>query len=360
MQEISEASDADCNSIVNGITFSNDPDKLLFRHRCRGANNPNYWAVYELSSGRTYDFNVLNKATKNAINDLPAYSRDGKLITFVAGQENYRNIFVMNADGSNVRQLTYNYNENAKEVGKDIVTMRLNDAPSFSHDGKRIIFKRSGVKRTKPAQFGDPMLSSRWDIYEIEIETSKEHRLTNYEFYLISQPFYLPDGKRFIFSANLSINASPIESGIESKTRDKYWDKYKWNTIFIMDGEKKDLAPVLKNGRHSDEPKLVQDGVIVFRSDVTDVDGIARTGTIYYDLFIYRAGRITRLVKAPMRILSISLSPDGAKVAFIYRLDDATDADLSIINLDGTERKEILIPWQELTKKTAQIEKKKK
>ena len=132
MQGDSEAASNECINVVNAIQFSNDPDKLLFRHRCAGPNHPEYWAVYELSTGDAYDFTALNKATKNASNDAPpSYSRDGKLITFVAGQDNHRNIFIMNADGSKVRQLTHDYNDNPKQVGKDLVTMRLNDAPSF-------------------------------------------------------------------------------------------------------------------------------------------------------------------------------------------------------------------------------------
>jgi len=350
MQGDSEAASDECIHVVNAIQFSNDSDKLLFRYRC-GGPNPDFWAVYEFSSGRAYDLDVLHKATKNAINDSPSYSRDGKLITFVAGEDSHRNIFVMNADGSNVRQLTHDYNENPKEVGSNVVTMRLNASPSFSPDGKRIIFKRSGVKRQKPEQFGDPMLPSRWDIYEIEVETGKERRLTNYEFYLISQPFYLPDGKRFIFSSNLSINASQTESGVEEKARHKYWDKNKENTIFIMDGQNNALIPVLKKGRHSDEPRFVREGVIVFRSDVTDVDGVARTGTIYYDLFAYKNGRITRLLNARYRrIFNFSMSPDGLKTALLERTVDYPYVELSVINIDGTGKREIRIPWRQLDK----------
>jgi len=360
MQGDSEAASNECIHVVNAIQFSNDPDKLLFRHRCRGVNNPNSWAVYELSSGRAYNFSVLNKATKNAINDFPAYSRDGKLITFVAGQDNHRNIFVMNADGSNVRQLTQDYNENPKEIGKDIVTMRLTDTPSFSPDGKRVIFKRSGVKRQVAKNYHDPMLPARWDIYEIEIETGKERRLTNYEFYLISQPLYLPDGKRFIFSADLLINALPVESGIDRKARDKYWDKYKENTIFIMDGENNSLKPILINGRHSDEPRTVRDGVVMFRSKVNELDKMPIIGPFYYDLFVYREGGIRRLVKAPKIIFHSSISPDNSKVAFAYRDHESSDTEVSIINLDGTGRRYIDIPWHGLMMETVQTGKKKK
>ncbi len=357
MRGISEAASDTCIHVENAIQFSNDPDKLLFRYHC-GGPNPEAWAIYEFSSGRAYDFDVLNNATKNAINDSPSYSRDGKLITFVAGQENHRNIFVMNADGSNVRQLTHDYNENPKADGKDVVAMRLNATPSFSPDGKRIIFKRSGVKRQKPEYSYDPLLPSRWDIYEIEIETGKERRLTNYEFYLISQPFYHPDGKRFIFSAEFSINASPLESGVDRKQRDKYWNQYRWNTIFIMDGVNNELKPILKNGRYSGAPQIAREGVIVFLSDVTDMDGIARTGTIYYDLFVSGKWNNKRLIGGPLSGLRFTVSPDGNRVVFSYSRGPGSRG-LSIINLDGSGRSEIRIPWHQLKIQTVQSDNKK-
>jgi Tol biopolymer transport system component len=353
MKGDSEAASDECFQVVNAIQFSNDPDKLLFRHRCGGPNNPDFWAIYEFSSGKAHDFDVLHNATKNAIHDSPSYSRDGKLITFVAGQDNHRNIFVMNADGSNVRQLTHDYNENAREAGKDVVTMRLNDSPSFSPDGKRIIFKRSGVKRQKPEYRRDPMVPSRWDIYEIEVDTEKERRLTNYEFYLISRPFFLPDGKRFIFSAEFSIDPSPSESGIDRKKLDRYWDQYRWNTIFIMDGVNNELKPILKNGRQSDEPQIAREGAIVFQSDVTDIDGIARTGSIYYDLFVYYNGKNTRIVNERLSGLRFTVSPDGEHVVFSFSMDPVSVA-LSIIKLDGTGRSRIRIPWRGLKEQIVQ------
>jgi hypothetical protein len=352
MKGESEAASDMCIRVVNAIQYSNDPDKLLFRHRC-GGPNPDAWAIYEFSSGRAYDFSVLNNATKNTINDSPSYSRDGKFITFVAGQDNHRNIFVMNVDGSNVRQLTHDYNENPKEVGKDIVIMRLNEAPSFSPDGKRVMFRRSGLKRQKPLYFSDPMYPTHWDVYEIEIETLKERRLTNYEFHSISQPYYLPDGKRFIFSAYLH-TMEDSESGMDRKTRDKYWDKYEENTIFILDGENNVLKPVLKNKRHSDMPQIVGDEMIIFRSDVTDIDGIARTGTIYYDLFVYRNGSIKRLANERYEVVRFTIAPDGVRAVSAIRVYGSPDVRLYIINLDGTGRKQISIPWRQLEKQTTQ------
>lgn len=354
MQGNSEAASDECIQVVNAIQFSNDPDKLLFRYHCARPNNPNFWAVYEFSSGRAYDFDVLHKATKNAIHDSPSYSRDGKLITFVAGQDNHRNIFVMNADGSNVRQLTHDNNENPKEVGKDLIEIRFNDTPSFSSDGRRIIFKRSDTKRTKPLFYTDAMRPSRWDIYEIDIQTGKKQRLTNYAFHIISQPYYLSDGKRFIFSAYLQTIPSEQESGIDSRTRGKYWNKYKDNTIFIMDGKNNALTPVLQNGRHSDEPQIGSDDMIIFRSRVNEIDKMPPGGPFFYDLFVYKNGRISRLVNAPLQGLHFSVSPDGTRAVLSYASYDSSHVELSVIDFDDKKRIAIRIPWHQLRTKTIQ------
>jgi Tol biopolymer transport system component len=198
----------------------------------------------------------------------------------------------------------------------------------------------------------------RWDIYEIEVEIGKERRLTNYEFYRISQPFYLPDGKKFIFSAELSMRVSSLESGIDRKEQDKYWNQYRWNTIFIMDGVNNELKPILKNGRYSGAPQIAREGVIVFLSDVTDIDGIARTGTIYYDLFVSGKWKNKRLIGGPLGGLRFTVSPDGNRVVFSYSRGPGSRG-LSIINLDGSGRGEIRIPWHKLKIQTVQSDSKK-
>lgn len=58
--------------------------------------------------------------------DSPAWSPDGKQITFVSVHNDISDIFVMNTDGSNVRQVTH-------EMGQNI-------HPMWSPDGSRILF----------------------------------------------------------------------------------------------------------------------------------------------------------------------------------------------------------------------------
>ncbi|MGA7750342.1 MAG: hypothetical protein WCA63_09360, partial [Gallionella sp.] len=67
--------------------------------------------------------------------------------------------------------------------------------PSLSHNGKEVIYAQANRKRGRgKTQF------SEWDIYEVELATGVEHRLTNFCFFLVDRPKYMTDNKRFVFS----------------------------------------------------------------------------------------------------------------------------------------------------------------
>jgi TolB protein len=126
----------------------------------------------------------------------PFFSADGKLIVFRARAsqgtelEDYRTllkeglwrpteleIFVMNADGSNVRQVT--------KLGK------ASFAPYFHPDGRRIVFA-SNVHDPKGRDF---------DIYMINVDGSGLERITwNPTF--DGFPMFSPDGKKLVFASN--------------------------------------------------------------------------------------------------------------------------------------------------------------
>jgi len=309
-----------------------DADKLLVGHGCYNKPYSKGWAVYAFAGERIEDFSVLTRATTHRIKSSPAFSRDGKQIAFVSGHGTHRNIYVMNADGSNVRQLTHDYNENPQPAGKDLITMRFNGAPSFSPDGKRIIFKRSAVQRQKPKHLADPMEPSRWDIYEVEIATGRERRLTNFAFYGISEPFYLADGKRFIFSADFRTTHGP-ETGLTEKFHDTYRRNYGNNTIFIMDGEKNVLKPAFVNGNESSAPRVSSNDTILFTSTKKSK---SRISYFYNEPFIYRDGKIRQLGESHIGLFTHAISPDGSLI--LYRSDR-----WHVVDRDGKKLKEVSI-----------------
>ena len=91
-------------------------------------------------------------------------------------------LWVMNADGSNKRQVTHN--------GK------ANFGPYFFPDGKRIIFA---------SNMGDPK-GCNFDLYKINVDGSGLERITFNDTF-DGFPMFSPDGKKLVFASNRNAKA---------------------------------------------------------------------------------------------------------------------------------------------------------
>src|SRR5918995_1011423 len=141
--------------------------------------------------------NVRRLTSELGYDGGPFWSYDGKQIVYRAhhpqspkDQEDYKSllqqnlirpstleIWVMNADGSNKRQVTRN--------GK------ANFAPFFFPDGKRIIFA---------SNMDDPK-GRNFDIYAINVDGSGLERITDTDTF-DGFPMFSPDGKKLVFASN--------------------------------------------------------------------------------------------------------------------------------------------------------------
>ena len=158
-----------------------------------------------------------------------AFSRDGKQMAYIIGKENsdVTQIAIQNIDGSMRQKITTSPGHKR--------------TPSFSPDGKRIIFLAGfsfgKTHRKRVAGF---------DVFEIDLETGQQKQITNYNMYSASAPYFLPNGKDFIFYAIASRN----------------WDSAGDNNIFILSNqsnqkiEKDKLKPILINGDYSGSPTI--------------------------------------------------------------------------------------------------------
>jgi Tol biopolymer transport system component len=224
----------------------------------------------------------------------------------------------------------------------------LKDFPSFSPDEKQLIYAQANVERESgKTRFGE------WDIYKLDIESGQEERLTNNQFFLIGSPFFLPDGKQFIFSG-----ANPLR--FESKTgiitvenyskyreaKAAYKDKYQDNTIFVFGPKMTELEPAFTNGPYSVSPRISRNGkriIYMARSDELNRAAGQSTDGFTYDIFMLEDGNHLRLTNLPLSLKSYTMSPDGSLIAYIWESYKQKEEaqHLRILIVDSNQTKDI-------------------
>lgn len=159
-----------------------------------------------------------------------AYSSDGSRIVYASNEDGNMNLYVMDADGSNVRQLTH-------------TTGSYNGGPFFSPDGQRIIF-RADRERPRYLQLfainsdgtNEQQLTANqavnWAPYwhpngDVVAYTTSIHGHAHYEIYLLNiatnrqcrlthspsfdgLPAFSPDGSHLLWTSNRGDQTSQI------------------------------------------------------------------------------------------------------------------------------------------------------
>src|SRR5947209_9586426 len=104
-----------------------------------------------------------------------SYSPDGKQIVFCSERDGNRELYIMDADGNNVRKLT-----NAPGC--------YNGGPFFSPDGKRVIFRADRKKK------------DQLQLYVIDADGKNERVLTSDLNWVQWGPYWYKDGKHIIYA----------------------------------------------------------------------------------------------------------------------------------------------------------------
>ena len=137
----------------------------------------------------------LLTANSKGSDGVASWRADGRKIAFMSDRETPSNptppgfpgpdfeIFVMNADGSNQAQITFN---------------ELDDEePAWSADGERIVFQRD---------FNPVRGENDYDLLTVKADGSRETRLTNSPGVSEIEPNWSPDGQRIAFASERDLD----------------------------------------------------------------------------------------------------------------------------------------------------------
>ena len=129
----------------------------------------------------------LTNLTNHPADDYrPDWSPDGRKIAFTSNRDGHEQIYVMNADGSNVTRLTFT------EAARDL-------APDWSPNGRRIVFQ-SNRDHPDLADIDQP----GFDIYVMNEDGSEVTQLTK-NLSRDLDPAWSPNGRQIVFDSDRDV-----------------------------------------------------------------------------------------------------------------------------------------------------------
>lgn len=237
--------------------------------------------IYVMNADGTGLSNLTNH---DADDDSPSWSPDGTRIAFHSDRDDeYGDIYVMNADGTNVTRLT---SERTFDVD-----------PDWSPDGTRIAFMSS---RDGPS-----------DIYVMNADGTGVTRLTTHSESNDWDPTWSPDGSRIAFHSN----------------RDD-----ELGEIYVINVDGSGLTR-LTHG-HGERPAWSPDGRQIAFVSTRDGD---------YETYVMNADGtdVTRLTNALREDTSPAWSPDGQWIAYVCVPDFPGSYELCAMRADGSDVRRI-------------------
>ena len=298
------------------------------------SNRSGQYEIYTINADGTKT-KQLTKQVGGGFKKSPVWSPDGTKIAYVAddiGSDS--EIYVVEADGSNLRQVTSN---DANESD-----------PAWSPDSDKIAFKLSTIESRKTHEDGGISVNyNEPEIFVVYSDGTGMHQLTEGSKVSNSNLAWSPDGTSIAFVSlrknNWNIYVINSDGSNEQRITDGQWDSNPaWSPdgqkiafIARMDFGKFGLALINKDG--SGKKILTQENVLqkppIWSPDGSRILFIAsNSGHFSDDICIIDAdgSNIQRITNTKEQEESPSWSPDGRWICF------RRDFELYIIHTDGS------------------------
>jgi Tol biopolymer transport system component len=265
-------------------TFPGQNGKIVFVSDRSGS-----WQLYTIDPDATNIAQITNLPATDFDGWFPSFSPDAKQIAFCYPSENAVEIFVINSDGSGIKQLT---NDGSFDC-----------APRWSPDGNYIVFAQNFI----------PTNETLISVMRSD-GTGPKRTLTNgdFRFWGAFAPFYTPDGRDIVFESQRGglVSAAWVMTGDGAQPR-----------AFTPAGLEAAAADISPNGRD----------ILV----MNHLNTILPTALFVTDIYGNNIRPITHLDNVHDQ--AGSYSPDGTKIVFYSdRLNSPFTYDLFTMNADGS------------------------
>jgi Tol biopolymer transport system component len=278
--------------------------------------------------------------TQNPANDIrPAWSPDGRRIAFVSRRDGNSEVYVMNADGSEKRNLTRNRADDNDPAwsrdGRRIAFLRCSDSPrscvtsSYSYQLYVVNADGSGLRRLRLNPIGSYRYPLRYPlvwspdgrtIYSGRYRVSTDGSGSRWLPYIPLTAVWSPDGRRIAFARPRG-RTGPGPCCYSSPS-----------DIYVMNADGSGTRKLTHNALHNAEPAWSPDGrKIAFRS--------SQTGS--RDIYVMNADGSGKrnLTRNPAWDSRPSWSPDGRRIAFVSDRDGRLEA--HVMNADGSGQRSL-------------------
>jgi TolB protein len=221
-------------------------------------------------------------------NNCPVWSPDGKLIVFSSERDNDSEIYIMHADGSQQTRLT-------NQPGDD-------SHPHFSPDGNRIIFNSARAT---------PDLGADWnrqvhEIFMMKVDGTGVQQVSRFGT-ISTYPSISPDGKKICFRKVIHEPGFNYDNSLNKRNSE----------VFVMNIDGTGAVNISNSTAYDGWPFWTADGKVIFSSNR---NGVPRICQFY--LADATGEKVEPVSNLRFSLLQGSLSQDGKTIYCQYNIED--------------------------------------